>query len=198
MGMIYEMEELLPVLAWLTDKYTGKESTSVAYHKANQLLGAVIYCIGTFQSGMEGDTKPMATQRIPAKEAYDRGYEMVVREVIDTKERYNEMITDFCDYGNIAYRDTIVKGMPLFFCCYDARFAPQDNILMLDYPVPGENRQLKGIHRIRQYLGLIEEEQAFLRQFSEGRIKKLLYQYSREYDELFFNLREVVSEALLL
>ena len=32
--MNYEMEELLPVVAELANKYTGSESTSVTYEKA--------------------------------------------------------------------------------------------------------------------------------------------------------------------
>lgn len=37
----YSMEELLPVVAWLTRKYTSNESTSITYEKARQLMGAV-------------------------------------------------------------------------------------------------------------------------------------------------------------
>ena len=46
----YTMEELLPVVAALTAKYTGNESTSVTYEKAEQLMGAVVYCIQELNS----------------------------------------------------------------------------------------------------------------------------------------------------
>ena len=40
-----EMEELLPVVAKLAERYTSKESSSVSYKTAEQLMGAVVYCI---------------------------------------------------------------------------------------------------------------------------------------------------------
>ena len=43
--MNYEMEELVPLVGKLEEKYTGHESTSITYEKAEQLMEAVIYCI---------------------------------------------------------------------------------------------------------------------------------------------------------
>ena len=41
--MDYEMEELLPIVATLAEKYTGGESSSISYEKAGQLMEAVMY-----------------------------------------------------------------------------------------------------------------------------------------------------------
>ena len=43
--MDYTMEELLPVVGKLTEKYTSLSSTSVTYETAQQLMGAVLYCL---------------------------------------------------------------------------------------------------------------------------------------------------------
>lgn len=43
--MEYEMEELIPLVKELCDRYTGKESTSVTYEAAQRLMEAVLYCI---------------------------------------------------------------------------------------------------------------------------------------------------------
>lgn len=43
--MDYTMEELIPIAGELVEKYTAFESTSVTYEKAEQLMGAVLYCI---------------------------------------------------------------------------------------------------------------------------------------------------------
>lgn len=50
--MTYKMEELLPVVGKLAEKYTSFESTSVTYEKAEQLMGAVLYCIR--ETGLPG------------------------------------------------------------------------------------------------------------------------------------------------
>ena len=49
----YKMEELIPIVADLVKKYTGNESTSVTYEKAQQLMDAVIYCIKEYESVYE-------------------------------------------------------------------------------------------------------------------------------------------------
>lgn len=41
----YTMEELIPVVGKLAEKYTSGESTSITYETAEQLMGAVLYCI---------------------------------------------------------------------------------------------------------------------------------------------------------
>ncbi len=42
---IYRMEELIPIVGRLAEKYTGFESSSITYEKAGQLMEAVLYCI---------------------------------------------------------------------------------------------------------------------------------------------------------
>lgn len=41
----YGLEEILPVVIYLTNKYTSGESSSVPYEKAEMLMEAVLYCI---------------------------------------------------------------------------------------------------------------------------------------------------------
>ena len=50
----YTMEELIPVVAMLTEKYTSKESSSVTYETARQLMGAVQFCIQELEESKEG------------------------------------------------------------------------------------------------------------------------------------------------
>ena len=49
--MHYEMEELVPIVGRLAQKYTANESTSVTYEKAEQLMEAVLYCIHEAELG---------------------------------------------------------------------------------------------------------------------------------------------------
>ena len=43
----------MPIVAELADKYTGKESTSITYEKARQLMEAVLYCIHEYEEDPE-------------------------------------------------------------------------------------------------------------------------------------------------
>ena len=114
------------------------------------------------------------------------------------EELYNEMLLNFCDYGNRCYHDTFVKGMPQFFLYYDSLYNPQNHILTLDYPVVGNVEKLCGIDLIYQYLMCIEIENEFLAGFEEDRIREILLNYHNNYEELISNVSEIILRHILL
>lgn len=135
------------------------------------------------------------TDTISAADAYQRGYGLVVQKTKAANELYNRIMENFCDYGNRALHDTMLNEMPEFFLHYDARFAPQEELLLLAYPVPEPpGQQQKGINRIYPYLCYIEKEQEFLRKFPEGYVQEVCKEYHEEYEELFINLAEIMME----
>lgn len=178
-----QMKQLLPVVSWLTDKYTAKESSSVSYETAQGLMEAVLYCIelhsqNTLVSKAGGGN---------ARAAYDSGYQMVIATVYDAKEVYEQVIKNFNDYGCRNYRDTIIKGMPAFFVNYDARFAPWDHLLTLDYPLLSGYPKGCGVTKILKYLQGTALEQQFLSCFSQDVIIRLLEQNGPEYQTLYLD-----------
>ncbi len=187
---LYSMEELLPVVAELTDQYTSKESSSVTYERARQLMEAVLYCI----AHADFENAALFTGSLPpAKEVYRIGYAAVVREVNAAREEYNRLMTFFDSYGNRNYRDTVEKALPGFFLYYDVKFAPTDHIITLDYPVFGLDMTLEGIDRIAQYIEAVRQEQVFLHRFLREDILEKLVLFHPKYENEFFNLREIVE-----
>ena len=153
---IYSMEELIPIVGKLAEEFTAKESSSVTYERARQLMEAVIYCIAHV------DTKEhllMTHSVLPAKEAYRIGYDAVMEKTKKTKEKYHDLITFFDSYDNRNYRDTVEKALPGFFLYYDVKFAPMETIITMDYPVFGIDTDLEGIDMIERYIDAIWEEQ---------------------------------------
>lgn len=229
------MEELLPVVAKLAERYTAGESTSVAYEKAEQLMGAVLYCIREAEYAEEakecgkdsrecgqGDrlygklhsscsmscdeeervAKNNETNYIAAcpkgmsvQRAYEIGLACVERKVKKALALYNEMQTYFDSYGNRCLYDTFVKGIPEFFKWYDIRFAPQDTILTLDYPVLDDLSAYTGIDRIYEYLVCIRKEQEFLCSFPRAEVIDLLAKYNPAYEDMIDNVCGAVSES---
>lgn len=200
MGRVtYEMEELVPIVAELSERYTAYESTSITYEKANQLMGAVLYCIHEYErSGEEGASGSLVTGEITAREAYQSGFQLVNAKVRAMKELYHGLIRDFRYYGNIALRDT-VDAIPEFLKWYDVRYAPQDTILTLDYPLlvdsvhciqrePGgisaHERRYTGIDAVYEYIKCICIEQRFLNRFPETYVTQVLCGY----EEMFENI----------
>lgn len=197
----FEMEELIPVVAELTEKYTSKESTSVSYETAKQLMNAVIYCINELDLVC---TKPdihfvqNIVQEKNAKIAYRKGYDLVVDKVMKTKALYDEILCDFNAYRNRAYYDTIIKGLPAFFLYYDPKFNPQNHILTLDYPTIKYEQELCGIDAIYKYLLDIKLEQLFLNAFPEEYVTTLLSQYNADYEDLFINIGSIVLRNVIV
>ena len=202
--MGYEMEELIPIVAELAERYTGYESTSVTYEKANQLMEAVSYCIHedetavmekTGECGASAEdrsvTEIASAERVSAKEAYLLGSRLVDAKVRAMKEMYHELIGHFHSYGNIALKDA-VAAVPEFLKWYDIKYDPQNTILTLDYPVLEDLGEYSGIDAVYEYVRCICIEQRFLGRFPEDYVRRVLRAYSGDYEEMFENLCGIV------
>ncbi|SEW36379.1 DUF6179 domain-containing protein [[Clostridium] fimetarium] len=202
----FEMEELIPIVAELTEKYTSKESTSVSYNTAKQLMNAVIYCMNEIDLVNyeldSGAAKDMAvkdmTEQQDSKLAYRTGYELVVKKVFKTKALFEEIALDFNAYRNRAYYETVMKGMPAFFLYYDPKFNPQNHILTLDYPTIKSVQDSCGIDAIYEYLSYTKLEQELLKAFPEEYITTLLSSYHADYEELFINVGSIVLRNIIV
>lgn len=204
MAMMYEMEELVSIVGDLARKYTSNESSSVTYEKAQQLMEAVLFCVqegertAVCQTEAEEALVDVAEHsKLPAKEAYENGYQCVLRKTKKALSLYHKIMEGFQSYGNIALYDTVEKGMPEFFRHYDARFAPQNQILTLDYPTLIGVEKEKGIDAIYQYLEYIELEQRFLAEFAEDYVVECLRDYHDDFEELLINVPSIVLRVTI-
>lgn len=188
--MTYNPEELVPIVAKLAEKYTSKESTSITYEKAQQLMEAVIYCI--HECELNGKLSLLSADGISAQRMYEIGIRRVEEKVKETLKVYNEMMSYFSSYENACLYDTVVKGLPEFFKWYDCKYEPQNTILTLDYPLLLDISQYTGIDKIYDFVLCIQVEQKFLKKFSSSFIMKILSKYNKNYKTMIDNLCEVV------
>ncbi len=192
------MSELIPIVAELTEKYTSKESSSISYAKAQQLMGAVLYCIQEKERSSESGAEILAANQKPdVKKLYQSGYGLVLQKVEHTKELFEHLIVDFRAYGNQNYYDTVAKGMPEFFKYYDARFNPQDHILTLDYPTLVPVEPACGVDAIYQYLTYIKLEQIFFSRYPDDYVQEVLAAYHHEYEMLYCNICNIVLRNVM-
>lgn len=174
----------------LVEEYTGKESSSVTYERARQLMEAVIYCI----AHMEVKDDLVSTEGIlDARMAYNLGYDAVIEKVEKTLNRYNNLMEFFDHYGNRNYADTVEKGLSAFFMNYNPKYEPTDQIITMDYPVFDVDTKLEGIDIIAQYIDCIWEEQIYLRQYPREYVVEMLRSFHPRYEGEFFNLREILE-----
>lgn len=193
--MRYEMEELVPIVGKLAEKYTSHESTSVTYEKAEQFMGAVLYCID--ETVRYGHDSVISTKRLPAQRAYEIGLAYVEEKAKKALKLYNEVLPEFSHYGNRCLYDTFVNGLPEFFKWYDIQFEPQNTILTLDYPVLKDISPYTGIDKIYEFIRCINLEQKFMRSFPENYVISILSKYNSQYKEAAENLCEVVFMSVI-
>lgn len=185
----YQMEELVPIVAELAEKYGGYENTSISYEKAQMLMDAVLYCIHEYETG-SGDM--LMDKKVSAKEAYTVGRQLVAEKVKKLTEIYNEMMPVFNDYGSLCLQETIIKGIPAFLQRYDIKFNPQDTLLTLDYPVLTDLSGLTGVDAVFRYVSDVCLEQVFLREFHSAYVGEVLSALHNEYEMLVANICSIV------
>ena len=218
----YEMEQLLPIVGKLVEKYTSRENTSVTYETAEQLMEAVLYCIHEAETAGPAAPSPQNQDRFPdpacghaqpsapqtsasqppaagalsAEQAYEAGAAAVREKVMTALRLYNEIIPEFFCYDSRCLYDTFVKGIPEFFKWYDIRFAPQDTIVTLDYPVLRNLSACSGIDKIYEYIQCIRLEQAFLTLCPEDQVIQILSESNEDYRDMAENLCEALLTHL--
>lgn len=188
--MDYEMEELVPIVGKLAEKYTSHESTSITYEKAEQLMGAVLYCIHELWES--SGNAPSLNKKLSEQRAYEMGAAYVREKTGKALDLYNRILPEFCHYENKCLYDTFVKGIPEFFKWYDIQFEPQNTILTLDYPLLKDISEYTGIDKIFEFIKSIGLEQKFLKLFPAGYIINILSKDNRNWQESMDNICEIV------
>ena len=188
--MDYEMEELVPIVGKLAEKYTSHESTSITYEKAEQLMGAVLYCIHELWES--SGNAPSLNKKLSEQRAYEMGAAYVREKTGKALDLYNRILPEFCHYENKCLYDTFVKGIPEFFKWYDVQFEPQNTILTLDYPLLKDISGYTGIDKIFEFIKAIGLEQKFLKLFPAGYVINILSKDNRNWQESMDNICEIV------
>lgn len=191
--MKYGLDELFPLIQELSKKYTQNSSTSIPYETAQQLMEAILYCINEKSE----ENEALVTGQMPANAAYETGYQVLIKKIEATLQLYDQIMKNYNDYGNTAYKDTVFHGLPEFFRRYDPQFCPQDHLLTLDYPVLVDLHEFQGGDLIVKYVNCIWLEQQFLAKLPVNHVTKVLSQSPQGYQDLFVNLCAIVVKKIL-
>ena len=187
--MDYEIEELLPLVSELAQKYSGYESTSITYEKAQTLMGAILYCLEEYNSG-QGNS--LASKNISIKEQYNIGVSLVYEKAKNIQKVFNETSLYFDDYGVQCLHNTIQECIPQFLKWYDVKYNPQDTVVTLDYPLLIDCSSLSGADAVYKYILAIQTEQCFLAVFDKEYVRMILKSYNPQYKYMIENICDVV------
>lgn len=187
--MDYNMEELLPLVSELAQKYTGYESTSVTYEQAQTLMEAVLYCLNEYS---HSEANSLSRKNVPLKEQYHTGAGLLLEKVREIRTIYNEISPNFEDFGVHCLRSTVQTGIPHFLKRYDIRFCPQNTVLTLAYPLLSVHDSLTGADAVYQYIRDIRTEQLFFSMFDRNDIISVLEQYNAAYRDMTENICDII------
>lgn len=187
--MDYEMDELLPIVSELAQKYTGYESTSITYEKAQSLMGAVLYCLEEYRNSCANS---LVDKNVTVKEKYHIGANLILEKVNSIREIFNAVSIQFDNFGVKCLYDTVQKGIPQFLKWYDIKFCPQDTILTLDYPLLIDCSSLTGADAVYKYIQAIQVEQTFLSLFDRNYVRSVLTNYNSDYRNMSENICGIV------
>lgn len=193
-GEFYDIADVLPLVAALSEKFTSKESSSISYEASQMLLEAVLYTIeecleeqpDTVGEANERGNELFLESASPSAETlYLKGKDIIRMKAKAASRHHEALMMDFEDYGCLNYRDTVQKGMPEFFLRYDMNFKPQDHLLTLDYPMMIQNHGLCGVDLILLYLKSLCLEKKFLCMFPFSAVKHVLEKTHPMYESLY-------------
>ena len=192
--MDYQMEELLPIVSELAQKYAGYESTSITYEKAQSLMEAVLFCLSEYNSSAKDS---LVQKDISVKEQYSIGAKLLFEKVENIRKIFNEISFQFEDFGVKCLYDTVQKGIPQFLKWYDIKFCPQNTILTLDYPLLIDCSSLTGADAVYKYIRAIQTEQIFLGKFDRNYVMLVLEKYNSEYRDMIENICSIVLTNII-
>lgn len=190
----YQAEDLIPIVAKLAAGYTGSDHSSITYETAQSLMEAALYCIHEFESS-EADA--LLTGPVPAEEAYRLGSRLVLEKVRYLHRLYDRLTDDFDHYGSQCLEDTILKGIPQFLLRYDAKYAPQETLLTLDYPILKNLDSLCGADAVLEYVTCVSFEQQFLKKFDASYVIRTLRACNSSYESFMDNICTPVLQNVM-
>ena len=93
--MNYQMEELIPIVADLAQRYTGCDSTSISYEKTQSFMSAVLYCLDEYA---QCSSMQLVDPTISVKQQYQIGMELVRKKAEDVRYIFQNLSATFTDY----------------------------------------------------------------------------------------------------
>lgn len=172
--------------------YTRNESSSIAEEEAESILNGIDYTIGIYLKSLVGERIISELRNEDLGEILKKGEKLIKDKVAQNKIFYEKIKANKLNVNNYSYDDTVEYGLSVFFPKYDMFFKPQDTPCSIDYQLPIDIMNYKGIEYIEKYLKILNLEGKFCNKFGSNQIKTLLKSYDNKYEELLVNIFKLV------
>ncbi|MCX7614689.1 MAG: DUF6179 domain-containing protein [Clostridiales bacterium] len=185
--------QIVELLSKQVDRFTGKESSSLKVETAQELLQSTLYLISLYLKTIpDADLCVELIKKNRIKEFFDKGRQVIKKQIIDTQLLFKAVLKNRIITDVIAYNDTIDHAIPEFFLKYDSEFGSHETTASIDYPLCLSNIETTGIEYISEYLKKLYYENFFCKKFSEKSVNELLFDSDKNYQDLLFNVFEII------
>lgn len=186
--------QILQLLDEIVYKYNGLDSSSIRKEILEDISNSNNYTIGVYLKTFRNPDEALKEIKDKGvKKVYQEGRKKIDRMLNIIRLMYIKVKQNKLNIENDTYNDTIIGGIQGFLKIYNPDFKAQDMKITADYPLYNNLiGKLDGVEFIKEYLNLLYLENLFCMNFSEEKIKYLLYGYSHDYQELIINIFEIV------
>ncbi|NLL07152.1 MAG: hypothetical protein GX270_15540 [Clostridiaceae bacterium] len=176
-----------------TQRYNSGDSSSVRVEVAQSIFQSALYSIGVYLKSLP-DTDMGLSEIIntPLEELHKKGRKLIEKKINIARHLLHLVQQERIETENIAYRDTIDKGLSEFFSAYDADFSAHDTACSIDYPLNIDKMEMVGIEYILDYLQKLYWENKFCKKFSSNDIACVMRGYDEKYTDLLVNIFRIV------
>ena len=186
--------QILQLLDEIVYKYNGLDSSSIRKEILEDISNSNNYTIGVYLKTFRNPDEALKEIKDKGvKKAYQEGRKKIDRMLNIIRLMYIKVKQNKLNIENDTYNDTIIGDIQGFLKIYNTDFKAQDMKITADYPLYNNLiGKLDGVEFIKEYLNSLYLENLFCMNFSEEKIKYLLYGYSHDYQELIINIFEIV------
>ncbi|MFZ7119852.1 MAG: DUF6179 domain-containing protein [Eubacteriaceae bacterium] len=193
----YELENIqlqsLDLLSKQIKRYTSGDSTSIRTETAQNILQSISYTISIYLKNLNNlDICIDNIKQESLENLYKKGKLIIIKQIDKSKKLYYLIQKNSIATNNIAYNDTIEKGISFFFENYDLDFFAHDTPASIDYPLSNDKIDLVGIEYIYSFLQNLFWENKFCINFKESYIHKILLGFNNNYPDLLINIFDLV------
>ena len=185
--------KLWQLLRLQTERYTMGQSTSLREDTARALLRSLCFSLDQLHRARPD----LALLAVPPEELLGEAAEAVRRQVSRTRLQYRRACRCAFQEESISLASTL-RDIGTFFRAYDPRFFPAEIPCDIDYQLARPiSEDLLGVAWLRAYLDRMLTEDAILRRFHPGAVRRVLSAISPDHRALLVNLYEPAAAAAL-
>lgn len=185
--------KLWQLLRLQTERYTMGQSTSLREDTARALLQSLCFSLDQLHRAQPD----LALLAVPPEELLGEAADNLRRQVSRTRLQYRRACRCAFQEESISLASTL-RDIGTFFRAYDPRFFPAEIPCDIDYQLARPiSEDLLGVAWLRAYLDRMLTEDAILRRFHPGAVRRVLSAISPDHRELLVNLYEPAAAAAL-